>query len=127
MNPIRSRHIGISLIVAFIIFILVKANQDNHPDEYYGAHTPLKSHTSYPPFDRGQLNSQNYHNSSSNSNIKRHEILQKKMKGYREKTYWGLEHPTQERTRYMDSDEFQTYMREEIEEKVADVYWGAEF
>lgn len=49
------------------------------------------------------------------------------MKGYREQTYWGSEHPVQERTRYLDDDEFNRYLREEIEEKDADVYWGAEY
>lgn len=127
MNPIRSRHIVISLIVAFILFILVKANQDNNPVKNSGAHTLLQSQYSFRSFDSDQSFSSYSFQTQTQSNLNRHEILKKKMKGYREITYWGSEHPTQERTRYLNDDEFNRFLREEIEEKNADVYWGAEY
>lgn len=49
------------------------------------------------------------------------------MKGYREQTYWGSEHPLDEETRYLNDDYFSSFIQEEIEEKDADVYWGAEY
>ena len=124
MNPIRIRHITTGLIIAFLLFLVI-ANQDNYQSEYPQTRTFPQSQTSYQSFDSYESLSNYCHYSSTNSN--RHEILNKKMKGYREQTYWGSEHPIQERTRYMESDEFDRFLREEIEEKDANVYWGAEY
>jgi len=84
MNPIRSKHIFISLFVAFIIFILVRANQDDYSVENSGIHNPLQSKKSCPSLNSEQPFSQYHQNSPSNNNLNRHEILQKKLKGYRE-------------------------------------------
>ena len=127
MNPMNIKHIVISLVVVFILFILVRANQDDQSYESPRAQIPLQYHNHYRSFDNYQSFSSCSFKNQNQSNSNRHEILQKKMKGYREKTYWGLEHPTQERTRYMSGNEFETFMREEIQEKDADVYWGAEY
>jgi hypothetical protein len=127
MNPIRRRHIIFCLVVALILFILVRANDNDHPYEYPRPHNPLQSPSPSPSFDSDQSYSSFSIRTQTQSNINRHEILKKKMKGYREATYWGSEHLVQERTRYMTDDEFQTHMREEIEYKDTDVYWGTEY
>lgn len=127
MNPMISRHIVISFVVAFILFILVRANQDDNQMEHPGVHTSLQSHTFYRSFNSDQSFSPYYHNSLSNSNLNRHDILQTKVKGYREQTYWGQEHPTQERTRYFSDEEFERFIYEKVELKDVDVYWGAEY
>ena len=127
MNPIRSRHIIISLIVAFLIFILVIANDNDHRYEYPQTNTFIQSTTSHASSE-SKVSYYPYNNiSHTNSNLNRHEILQTEVKEYREATYWGSKHTTQERTRYFTDYEFETFMREEIEEKDADVYWGAEY
>jgi hypothetical protein len=56
----------------------------------------------------------------------RHEILQTKVKGYREETYWGEQSSVDEKVRYMDDDEFKDFL-EEVELNDADVYWGATY
>jgi len=50
-----------------------------------------------------------------------------KVRGYREATCWGEEHSVQEKTRYQDRAEFETFMREEIEYKDAAIYWGEKY
>ncbi len=125
MNSIKSRHIVISLVVAFILFILVKANEDIHLYEYPGAQ--IQSHTSYFSLDCDQYFSSYSFKTQTQSNLNRHEILQTKVKGYREATYWGEDHPKQEQTRYVSDDEFGRFIYEELELKDEDIYWGAEY
>ncbi len=127
MNPIRSRHIVISFVVAFIFFILIRANEVSNQLKHPGTHIPLQSQTSYRSFDNDQPYSSYSFKTQTQSNLNRHEILQTKVKGYREQTYWGSEHPLDEETRYLNDDYFSSFIQEEIEEKDADVYWGAEY
>ena len=127
MNPIKSRYIVISLVVALILFILVKANEDDHLYENSRAHTPLQSYNHYRSFDSDHSFSSYSFRTQTQSNLNRHEILQTKVKGYRESTYWGSEHPTQERTQYFTDDEFERFIYEKVELKDVDVYWGAEY
>ncbi len=127
MNPINSRYIVISLVVAFFLFLLVKANEDDYSIEYSRTNTQIQSQNSYPSFGSDRSFSSYSFRTQTQSNLNKHEILQKKMKGYREHTHWGSEHPTQERTRYFTDNEFEIFVREEIEENDAEVYWGAEY
>ncbi len=127
MNPIRSKHIIIGLVVVFILFIIIRANLDDQPNEKIGTHTTLQSHNSYRSNVSDQSNSFYSVKTQNQSTFNRHDILQTKVKGYRETTYWGSEHPIQEETRYLNDDEFTRFVKEEIEDKDANVYWGAEY
>ena len=60
------------------------------------------------------------------SSFNRHEILQSKVKGYRESTYWGEQHPTHDQVRQFSDDEFDRFI-DEVELNDADVYWGATY
>ncbi len=121
MNALKIRNIFIGFIVAFILFLIIRANKNHYPVDVSGITT------SYPSI----VIDQTYYYSSTgerlNSNLNRHEILQKKVKGYRESTYWGLEHPTQEKTRDLSNDEFKRFISEEVEINDENVYWGAEY
>ena len=121
MNTQRAKHIVVSLVAAFILFILLRSNENGNPVENPGIHT------SYPSFDSDRLYSSSSNGRGLNSNLNRHETLQKKVKGYRESTYWGLEHPIHENTKDLIDDEFERFIKEELDLKDEDVYWGAEF
>lgn len=62
-----------------------------------------------------------------NSDLNRDEVLKKSLKGYREKTYWGSEHPIIETTKDLNDKEFNRFLEDEIKSKDADIYWGAEY
>jgi hypothetical protein len=64
--------------------------------------------------------------SNNPTNPTRKEILQTKVKGYREATFWGSEHPLDEEIRYQNDNEFDRFI-EEVELDDADVYWGVEY
>ncbi|KOH46802.1 hypothetical protein NC99_03880 [Sunxiuqinia dokdonensis] len=53
--------------------------------------------------------------------------MEKNLKGYREQTYWGNEHPVDEKVRHLDNDEFKDFVEDEIVAKDIDVYWGEEY
>ncbi|NQU32092.1 MAG: hypothetical protein HQ521_02560 [Bacteroidetes bacterium] len=61
------------------------------------------------------------------STLNRDEVLKKSLKGYREQTYWGSEHPIDEKIRDFDDKEFNTFVEDEIKSNDVDVYWGAEY
>ncbi len=122
MKTIKTRNIVIALVAAFILFILLRANEDTTQTfEDYG------THTSYPSFDSDNSYSSSSKGRRLNSNLNRHEILQKKVKGYRESTYWGSEHPSYEKTKDLNNDEFDRFIEKEVEQKDDDIYWGAEY
>ncbi len=123
MNHIKNKRIVFGLIILFFFFVFLMANKEDSQFEYPGTCTHPQSQSLKSSFNSVQSYSPSY----PQSNFSRHEILQKKVKGYREQTYWGSEHPTHEKTRYMNDDEFGCYINEEIELKDADVYWGAEY
>jgi len=128
MNPIRSKNIIVGLVIVFILFLLFAQGNDDYSYGQSGARTlgPIPTHSSYRSFDREQ----SYPTSSTwshNQHIStRHEILQTKMKGYREATYWGAEHPNYEKVRDMNDDEFDCFI-EKVELNDADVYWGSQY
>ena len=121
MNTQRAKNIVVSLFAALILFFLLRSNENGSPVEVPGAHT------SYPSFDSDRLYSSSTKGHRYNSNLIRHETLQKKVKGYRESTYWGVEHPIQEETKDLSDEEFDRFIKEEVEQKDEDVYWDAEY
>ncbi len=64
--------------------------------------------------------------SETQSSLNREEVLKKTLKGYREQTYWGNEHPITETTKHLNDREFNRFEKE-IKSKDADVFWGAEY
>ena len=125
MKSIKTKHIVITLVIAFILYFLFWDSDDDFTNEYPGASSSSQSHSSNPSFDdeRSYSSSQ----PKTQSNLNRQEVLKKNVKGYREATYWGAEHPTYEKTKNFSDDEFKRFMKDEIEEKDADLYWGAEY
>lgn len=121
MNPIKSKHILIGLAVAFILFLFYRIG-----DSY--DQTGIQSPMQYQSFDRSMDWEQDSPPSStwSHNPSNRHEILQTKVKGYREETYWGEQSSIDEKVRDMDDDEFNDYIKE-VELNDADVYWGANY
>ncbi len=128
MVSIKFKHIVIGLL---IIFILSLFHRKGNEDYSYGqSGTKIPNPIPIQSFDRSMDWEQDYPPSSTWSYNPtfptRHELLQTKVKGYREETYWGEHTSTAEKVRYMDDDEFKDYL-EEVELNDADVYWGAEY
>ena len=123
MNPVKSKHILIGLAVAFILFLFYRIG-DSY--DQTGAQTPMQSQSSYHTFDHESSYPSTSTWSQNPSTTRRNEILQTKVKGYREKTYWGEHTPTWEQAQQMSDDEFDDFI-EEVELSDADVYWGAEY
>lgn len=61
------------------------------------------------------------------SSIDRIEVLQKNVKGYREQTYWGNEHPIDRKVEDLDESGFIDFIENEVKSKDIDIYWGAEY
>jgi len=121
MKTIKRKHIVIFILLVFFAFVFLVANRDK--EAYENLHPYNQSQSHNPSSKSYKIHSPSHHQSTQ----KRHEILQTKVKGYRETTYWGSEHPIQERTRYLNDEEFDRFMNEEVEMKDADIYWGAEY
>ena len=123
MATFKNKHIVIGLAVGFILFLFWWIGNDGYSYEPTGATTILPSHLT---FD----SECNYTTTSTRSynptNPQRHEILQTKVKGYREETYWGEQHPTYEKVRDMSDYEFDRFI-DEVGINDADVYWGASY
>ena len=126
MNTIRRKHIVIGLVIGFILFLFSRIGDEDYSYDFSGAQTqwPIPTQSSYRSYDSEQT----YSSSStwSNNPSNRHEILQTKVKGYREETYWGEQSSIDEKVRYMDDDEFDRFV-EKVELNDGDVYWGATY
>ena len=126
MVSIKFKHIVIGLLIIFILSLFHRKGNEDYSYGQSGTKTqnPIPTQS----FDRS-MDWEQYHSSSSTWSHKpsnRQEILQTKVKGYREETYWGEQSSTAEKVRYMDDDEFKDYL-EEVELNDADVYWGATY
>ena len=126
MNTIRRKHIVIGLAVTFILFLFCRNGDEDYSYDQTGtqAQGAFQSHTSFRSSDIEQAYSST--GSYTPSNHTRHEILQTKVKGYREETYWGEQHPTYEKARDMSDYEFDRYI-DEVGINDADVYWGESY
>ena len=128
MVTIKSKHIVIGLAVGFILFLFCRIGNDGYSYEHTGATTQGATSTSpsHLTFDRWHNYSTTSTGSYNPTNPQRHEILQTKVKGYREETYWGEQPPTYEKVRNMSDYEFDRFIeKEEIDN--ADIYWGATY
>jgi hypothetical protein len=128
MVTIKSKHIVIGLAVGFILFLFCWIGNDGYSYQHPGATTQgaIPTRPSHLTF-----NSERYYSTTSTvsynpTNPLRHEILQTKVKGYREETYWGEQHPTHEKARDMSDYEFDRFI-DEVGINDADVYWGASY
>jgi len=123
----KSRHIVIGLVIGFILFLFYRIGADNYSYEQPRTHSQssIQSQFSDSSYDIDRI--YNPQPSGSQSNLDRKEVLRTNVKGYREATYWGSEHPLDEEIRYQNDDEFDRFINEEVESKDADVYWGAEY
>ena len=128
MNPIRSKHIIIGLVVTFILFLFYKKGDEDYSYDHTGAQSlrPIPTHSSYYKLESEQALTKPSTWSSNQSSVNRHEVLQTKVKGYSEETYWGEQTFIDEKVKHMDDDEFDRFM-EEVELNDADVYWGATY
>ena len=128
METIKSKHIVIGLIVGFILFVFYCIGNEGYSYEHPGATTPRPTPTSptHLTFDSERDYSTTSTGSHNPTNPQRHEILQTTVKGYREQTYWGEQHPTYEKVLDMSNDEFNDFV-EEVELSDDDVYWGVEY
>ena len=125
MATFRSKHIVIGLAVGFILFLFWWIGNDGYSYQHPGA--IIQGATSTRPSHLTFDSERNYTTTSTRSynptNPQRHELLQTQMKGYREETYWGEQHPTNEKVRDMSDYEFNDFV-EEAENNDANVYWG---
>ena len=128
MVAIKSKHIVIGLAVGFILFLFCRIGNEGYSYQHPGATTHGATSTlpSYLTFDSERNYSTTSTRSHNPTNPQRHEILQTKVKGYREQTYWGEQHPTYEKVRDMSDYEFDRFI-DEVEINDADVYWGASY
>jgi hypothetical protein len=126
MNPIKSKHIVIGLAAALILFLFYRVGDKDYSYNHTGVQSPLQYQPSYRSKDREQYNPTSSTQSHNPSNLTRHEILQTKVKGYREATYWGEQTSIDEKVKHFSNDEFDCFI-EEVELNDADVYWGATY
>ena len=116
MNPIKSKHIVIGLAVGFILFLFCWIGNYGYSYQHPGATTHGATHTLPSHLTFGSEH--NYTNTSTRSynptNPTRNEILQTKVKGYREATYWGSEYPLDEEIRYQNDNEFDRFIGDSI-------------
>jgi hypothetical protein len=128
METIKSKHIINGLVVGFILFLFYLLGQDGYTYQHPGANTQgtTPPHPSHPTFDSERTNPTTSTGSYNSTNPQRNVLLQTNVKGYREETYWGEQHPIDEKVRDMSDYEFDRYI-DEVEENDADVYWGATY
>lgn len=130
MATIKSKHIIISLAVGFILFLFcwLGAENEGYSYQHPGASTHGATFTqpSHLTFESEPIYTATSKGSYNTTNPTRHELLQTKVKGYREETYWGEQHPTYEKARDMSDYEFDRFV-EEVAQKDVDVYWGATY
>ena len=127
MNAIRRKHIVIGLVITFILFLLFSSEDEDYSYEFSKTQTQIPQLKQY----YHSLNSEQSYPLSSAlpnnpTNFQRHEILQTKVKGYREETFWGEQSSTAEKVRHLNDDEFDRYI-EDLEQNDSDAYWGAEY
>jgi hypothetical protein len=121
----KPRNIIIILIIGLILFLCLKNSGSNSQSEQSQSLYPPKSPSLNPNIN--PITSSHYFNSKDDPKFDREEIFERSVKGYREYTYWGSEHPIQEQTRHFDDDEFDTFIKEEIKDNDAKIFWGAEY
>jgi hypothetical protein len=126
MNPIKSKHIVIGLAVAFILILFCRNGDEDYSYDHTGTQSPMQYQSSYRSFESEQGISSSSTWSDNPATQTRHEVLQSKVKGYREETFWGEQSSTGEKVRHMNDDEFSDFI-EEVELNDADVFWGAEY
>ena len=128
MATFKSKHIVIGLAVGFILFLFCRIGNYSYSYQHPGATTQGATPTlpSHLTFDSERNYSTTSTRSYNPTNPQRHEILQTKVKGYREETYWGEQHPTYEKVRDMSDYEFDRFI-DEVGINDADVYWGASY
>jgi len=128
MVTIKSKHIVIGLVIGFILFLFCRRGNDGYAYQHPGAATPRPTLTSPPhlTFDSERDYSTTSTGSHNPTNPQRHEILQTTVKGYREQTYWGEQHPIHEKVRDMSDYEFDRFI-DNVGINDADVYWGASY
>ena len=123
MATFKSKHIVIGLAIGFFLFLFCRIGNDGYSYQRPGATPALPSQLTFE-------SNRNYTTTSTGSynltNPQRHELLQTKVKGYREQTYWGEQHPTHEKVRDMSDYEFDRFI-DEVGINGADVYWGASY
>ncbi len=127
MDSTKGRNIVIGLVIISLIILFCGISDKDCSNHYSGEQPQTQYHSSY-PFNESERafpsSSTRLNNPTSPT---RHEVLQTKVKGYRETTYWGSEHPVVEEIRHYSDDEFDRYINEKVELKDADAYWGTEY
>jgi hypothetical protein len=128
MVTIKSKHIVIGLAAGFILFLFCRKAIDGYAYQHPGATNQGATSTSpsHLTFDSECNYSTTSTVSHNPTNPQRHEILQTKVKGYREETYWGEEPPTHEKVRDMSDCEFDRFI-DKVGINDADVYWGTTY
>lgn len=66
----------------------------------------------------------NQNNFQSCPILNEEEVLKKSLKGYREQTYWGSQHPVYEKIHDFNNKEFNRFVKDEIKSKDVNLYWG---
>ncbi len=124
----KVERIGITVIVGLFILIVLVAIPDRDQGTDYGSeYRRLQNPSVNPSYDSSVNPTYGITNPQPQPVSDRSEILKSKVKGYRESTYWGAEHPIDEQVRHMSDDEFERYINEEVIPEDNDVYWGAEY
>lgn len=123
----RARNIITGLIIVLIIFVCFRSKDSKQPSDP-SKPSLIQESSTYNPKVNPIPSSYSYSFSSKDkSDLNRNEIFKKSVNGYREFTYWGSDHPIQEQTRHFDNDEFDTFIKEEIQENDSKIFWGAEY
>jgi len=112
-----------SVAITLVLGLLIVQSEDN--DSQYGQ--PI---TLVPSNEDIRINSQEILFkllTKGPKSINRKEVLKQNVIGYREQTYWGNEHPIDQRIEDLNDKEFSDFIEEEVISKDIDIYWGAEY
>ena len=121
MKPKKKILISLVATALFGFAIIINESDSSKSDDSLSyPHQPIQLNKS------NSLPRQSY-SPQGTSDLNRDEVLKKSLKGYREQTYWGNEHPIKETTKDFNDEEFNRFVEDEIKSKDVDVYWGAEY
>nr|WP_319272359.1 hypothetical protein [uncultured Draconibacterium sp.] len=113
--------LSVAITIVFSLWIVISENNDT-PYDHPSYSLPLNSDIRVNP--EPMLF---YDSPQGASSIHRTEVLKRNVKGYREQTYWGEEHPIDQRTEDMSDSEFLDFIENEVKSNDTDIYWGAEY
>lgn len=116
----NKRKIVISLISTVIVGYGIICSDKDTSNSNTTSSLPQSNHFEYTSPHRHSL-------PQGTSELNRDRVLTESVKGYREQTYWGNEHPIDQWTEDFSDKEFSDFIENDVKSKDIDIYLGAEY